>query len=236
MGTMPHSFLGSQCIRQQLDLHRLSHRLRCSDHAERLTCFLCLSLCNRGENESREAQHQQQLAGTIMPSKAEHLVPIHTLLEASPEDFLRTIIPETSLAAPSIPTLCPGAGSKPGSGKKGAAPAAAAAAAAAGAGKAEDSAHERDDNSESTVSEDSLARLGGRQRSGSIEEIPARAGGSPGGPPGGRGQAAVPGQGQGQDAGAQAHRLRQLAEVCCLSRPPLHHMMPGHCTCLPTDS
>lgn len=171
MGTMPHSFLGSQCIRQQLDLHRLSHRLRCSDHAERLTCFLCLSLCNRGENESREAQHQQQLAGTIMPSKAEHLVPIHTLLEASPEDFLRTIIPETSLAAPSIPTLCPGAGSKPGSGKKGAAPAAAAAAAAAGAGKAEDSAHERDDNSESTVSEDSLARLGGRQRSGSIEEI-----------------------------------------------------------------
>ncbi len=44
--------------------------------------------------------------------------------------------------------------------------------AGAGAGKlAEDSAHERDDNSESTVSEDSINRLGQRQRSGSIEEI-----------------------------------------------------------------
>ena len=55
------------------------------------------------------------------------------------------------------------------SGKRGTVPAAAAAAVA---GKlAEDSAHERDDNSESTVSEDSLNRMGARQGSGSIEEI-----------------------------------------------------------------
>lgn len=57
---------------------------------------------------------------------------------------------------------------------KGSAPAAAAVVAAGAAnekGKAEDSAHERDDNSESTVSEESQNRLGGRQRSGSIEEI-----------------------------------------------------------------
>ena len=48
----------------------------------------------------------------------------------------------------------------------------AAAAAAGAAGKlAEDSAHERDDNSESTISEDSLNRMGARQGSGSIEEI-----------------------------------------------------------------
>ena len=57
------------------------------------------------------------------------------------------------------------------SGKKGSAPAAAAAAAGVAGKLAEDSAHERDDNSESTVSEDSLNRLGARQGSGSIEEI-----------------------------------------------------------------
>ena len=60
------------------------------------------------------------------------------------------------------------------SGKKGVAPASAAVASAAAGGKvAEDSAHEHDDNSESTVSEESLNRASGRERSGSIEEIRA---------------------------------------------------------------
>ena len=61
-------------------------------------------------------------------------------------------------------------GAKATGGKKGLAPAAAGAAGVAGK-LAEDSAHERDDNSESTISEDSLNRMGARQGSGSIEEI-----------------------------------------------------------------
>lgn len=70
------------------------------------------------------------------------------------------------------PKLSMHAGGKGVSGKKGVAPAAAAVAGAAAGGKvAEDSAHEHDDNSESTISEESLNRASGREHSGSIEEI-----------------------------------------------------------------
>ena len=128
-------------------------------------------------------------------------------------------------------TVCPGAGLKPGSGKKGAAPAAAAAGAAAGAGKAEDSAHERDDNSESTVSEDSLNRMGGRQRSGSIEEIrhgPADHRVDP--------QAAADKQRyleKGKGKMPERRRTDSASSLRCLASQGLLCMMPGHHACLP---
>ena len=130
--------------------------------------------------------------------------------------------------------LCPGTGLKPGSGKKGAAPAAAAAAAAAGVGKAEDSAHERDDNSESTVSEDSLNRLGGRQRSGSIEEIRHAPGDHRADP-----QAAADKQRyleKGKGKMPERRRTDSASSLRWTAPQGLLHMMPGPCACLPLSA
>ena len=142
-----------------------------------------------------------------------------------------TTVSENSLVSPTILIVCLGTALKPGSGKKGAAPAAGAAAGAAATGKAEDSAHERDDNSESTVSEDSLNRMGGRQRSGSIEEIrhgPADHRADP--------QAAADKQRyleKGKGKMPERRRTDSASSLRCAASQDPSHLVPGDCTCLP---
>lgn len=86
------------------------------------------------------------------------------------------------------------------------------------------------------MSEDSLNRLGGRQRSGSIEEI---RGHGPGVDPQGDPQAAADKQRyleKGKGKMPERRRTDSASSLRCVASRGLFHRVPGHCTCSPVGA